>query len=78
MGDFRAIEKVMKLSVPVASGQPWEVSGTSPAGRTRRRGGGNGGGGPKGGAPRVGKPANSGAPSGKPQRRRRRAGGGGR
>merc|ERR1711969_126559 len=78
MGDFRAIEKVMKLSVPVASGQPWEVSGTSPAGRTRRRGGGNGGGGHKGGAPRVGKPANSGAPSGKPQRRRRRAGGGGR
>ena len=62
MGELRDIQKVMKLSIPVASGRPWEAV-DAPAGAKKGGGrsrGGGGGGKPGGGA------------------RRRRSGGGGR
>jgi len=69
---LKDIEKVVKSSLDVASGHPWEVVGAAkPA---RRRGGAGGGGGagkPQGmgrGKPQGAKPASTGAP-----RRRRRA-----
>ncbi|KAF0675527.1 DEAD/DEAH box helicase [Profundibacterium mesophilum] len=51
MGDLRGIEKVMKLSIPVASGAPWAEaeapakSGRGGAGNRRRRSSGGAGGG---------------------------------
>ncbi|GAA6202202.1 DEAD/DEAH box helicase [Aquicoccus sp. SU-CL01552] len=67
MGEFKAIQKVMGISIPVASGRPWEPvdAPAKPSGGNRRRGGGGGGGGNGGGKPGGG------------QRRRRRSGGGG-
>ncbi|MFK7868030.1 MAG: DEAD/DEAH box helicase [Roseobacter sp.] len=44
MGELRAIQKIMKISIPVASGRPWEAMDApdkpKPAGRRRKRGGG--------------------------------------
>lgn len=68
MGELKAIEKTMKLSIPVTSGRPWELheqEAKPKQGGGRRRGGGGGGGG--------GRP--SGNPAGKPgagNRRRRK------
>ena len=68
MGELKAIQKVLKMSVPVASGRAWEEI-DAPKGKGngggRRRGGGGGGGNP------AGKP-------GAGRSRRRRNGGGGR
>jgi ATP-dependent RNA helicase RhlE len=75
MGELKAIEKAMKMPVPVASGRPWESSeipdkpkgrGGRPGGggQKRRFGGGGGGGGAKSSA---GKPGGG--------QRRRRSGG---
>jgi len=65
MGELKAIQKVMGMSIPVASGRPWEVieEPGKPAGGNRRGGGGHGGGHGGGGKPGTG------------QRRRRRSGG---
>ncbi|APG46561.1 DEAD/DEAH box helicase [Phaeobacter porticola] len=62
MGELKAIQKTMGITIPTASGRPWEVlpDPKAPAGR---RGGGGGG-----------KPGGSGKPGG---HRRRRSGGGG-
>ncbi len=92
LGDLRAIRKIIKGEIAVASGREWEVETKRPAPGGNRRGGGGGGG--RGGRPggggqkRHGKPGgkpggganNGGANSGgakKPGRNRRRGGGGG-
>ncbi|ARO13452.1 ATP-dependent RNA helicase RhlE [Ketogulonicigenium robustum] len=63
MGDLRDIQKVMKISIPVASGAPWEVPNDGGAKKN------NGGRRPfKSGG---GKPQGEGRPQGQPQRRRR-------
>ncbi len=66
MGELKAIQKVMGIKIPVASGRPWEQieEPAKPAGGNRRRGGGGGHGG-------------AGKPGGAQRRRRRRSGGGG-
>ncbi|MDF1717197.1 MAG: DEAD/DEAH box helicase [Antarcticimicrobium sp.] len=71
MGEFKAIQKVMGLSIPVASGRPWAAvdAPAKPSGGNRRRGGG-GGGGYGGGHGGGGKPGGG-------QRRRRGPSGGG-
>ncbi|UWR23823.1 DEAD/DEAH box helicase [Sulfitobacter sp. S190] len=87
MGELKDIQKTMKISIPVASGRPWEAmeipdkpkGGGRGRGRGRGRGGAGGGGGgrPQGAA---GGGAAAGAGAGKPgggQRRRRGGGGGG-
>jgi len=73
MGELKAIQKVMKITIPVASGRPWEVieEPSKPA-RNRRRGGGGGGGNQGNGGF-----GGSGKPGGGQRRRRRRGGGGG-
>ena len=43
MGELKAIQKVMGLSIPVASGRPWEAIEDSAKPAARRRGGGQGG-----------------------------------
>ncbi len=77
MGELKAIQKTMGISIPVASGRPWEVidEPSKPKGRGRGRGGrpGGGGGRPGGGG---GGGEGAGKPSG--GRRRRRGGGGGK
>ncbi|OSP56632.1 DEAD/DEAH box helicase [Pseudoruegeria sp. SK021] len=47
MGELRDIEKVMKISIPVAGGTPWQIEAGAKKGRS---GGGGGGGGGAGGA----------------------------
>lgn len=74
MGELRDIQRVMKLDIPVASGEPWEFNPAAKKGRggQRRRGGGrpqgNGGGRPHGG----GRPGGNGRPAGAPKGRRPR------
>ena len=71
MGELKDIQKVLGMTIPVASGRPWEVLPDPAAKKTggpRRRGGGGFGGG--GGA--------GGKPQGKSGGRRRRGGGGAR
>ncbi|MBM1632261.1 DEAD/DEAH box helicase [Sulfitobacter mediterraneus] len=80
MGELKAIQKTMGVSIPVASGRPWEAvdAPDKPKGRGRGRGGRPGGGGGGGGnRQQGGGGSGSGAP-GKPGagRRRRRGGGG--
>lgn len=61
MGEFKAIQKTMGISIPVASGRPWEVieePKKTRGGGGRRRGGGGGG---------------AGGDAGQPARSRRRA-----
>lgn len=85
MGELKAIQKTMKITIPVASGRPWEASEIpdkpKQGGRGRRGGGGGGGGGrPQGGGGRPnGGGGGAGGGQGKPAggRRRRRGGGGG-
>ena len=69
MGELKAIQKVMKMSIPVASGRPWEVMDDPAKPKSRRGGGGTRGG---GGSGRPG----GGAPGGGGPRRRRRGGSG--
>ena len=79
MGELIAIQKVMKIRIPVASGRPWEGAEIEEKpkqqrGRGRGRSGGGGGGGrPQGGGGGGGQGA--GKPGG--GRNRRRSGGGG-
>ncbi|MFD2738761.1 DEAD/DEAH box helicase [Sulfitobacter aestuarii] len=77
MGELKAIQKTMGISIPVASGRPWEVidEPAKPKGRGRGRGGrpGGGGGRPGGGG---GEGANTGAKPGGGRNRRRGGGGG--
>ncbi len=82
MDELKAIQKVMKTSIPVASGRPWEAMDipAKPKGNSGRGrgGGGRGRGGPRGGGgggAGGGKPQGAGKPGGQ---RRRRSGGGGR
>ncbi len=76
MSELKDIQKVMKISIPVASGRPWEPM-DAPAKPKSGGGGGRGRGGPKGGGPRGGGGGFSGAakPAGGQQRRRRPGGG---
>ncbi|OAN98107.1 DEAD/DEAH box helicase [Sulfitobacter geojensis] len=78
MGELIAIQKVMKIRIPVASGRPWEGAEIEEKpkqsrGRGRGRPGGGGGGRPQGGG-------GGGQGAGKPGggNRRRRGGGGGK
>lgn len=81
MGELKAIQKTMGISIPVASGRPWEAvdAPDKPKGRGRGRGGRPGGGGGVGGNRPQGGGGGGGAP-GKPGagRRRRRGGRGGK
>ncbi len=77
MGELKDIQKTMKISIPVASGRPWEAMDEpdKPKGRGGR---GRGGGGRSGGG---GRPGGGGGGEGKPagaSRRRRKPGGGGK
>jgi ATP-dependent RNA helicase RhlE len=83
MGELKDIQKVMGISIPVASGRPWAdlpdptakpARGGGGGGRGRGRGGKPGGGGGGGGAKSNAAP---GAGAGKPRRRRSGGGGGG-
>ncbi|MBT8155237.1 DEAD/DEAH box helicase [Epibacterium ulvae] len=76
MDELKAIQKTMKITIPVASGSPWEpMPGAKPASKGRRGGGGGGGGGPRrGGRPGGGKPEAAGAADGKPGGFRRNKG----
>ena len=82
MGELKAIQKTMKLTIPVASGRPWEPSEASekPKGRGGSRRSGRPGGGNSGGGRPGGGNSGGGAPSGGPRRRRRgpKQGGAGR
>ncbi|MEP4035920.1 DEAD/DEAH box helicase [Pseudophaeobacter sp.] len=89
MEELKAIQKVMKITIPTASGSPWEpIPGASPSrggrpggkpggkpGGNRRRGGGGGRGQGGGGARSGGKPGGSGSGSdgGNGNNRRRQA-----
>ena len=89
MEELKAIQKVMKITIPTASGSPWEpIPGASPSrggrpsgkpggkpGGNRRRGGGGGRGQGGGGARSGGKPGGSGSGSdgGSGNNRRRQA-----
>jgi ATP-dependent RNA helicase RhlE len=78
MGELKDIQKTMKVSIPVASGRPWETI-DEPAkpkggrGRGGRPGGGGGGRNRSGGGGGEGKPAAAGA-----ARRKRKPSGGGK
>lgn len=81
MGEMKSIEKLLKITIPVAGGRPWAPSEQE---EKPKRGGNRGGGAKKGGGRRFGsKPGGgSGGPGGKPgskpgggNRRRRNRGG---
>ncbi|WP_460273959.1 DEAD/DEAH box helicase [Celeribacter sp. ULVN23_4] len=84
LDDFRAIQKVMKIKIPVATNASWaaddQKAKPKPKPQGRRRGGGGGGprggkpgGKPGGGKPGGGRPGKSGRPGGgRPQRQRSR------
>jgi ATP-dependent RNA helicase RhlE len=79
MGEFIAIQKVVKIRIPVASGRPWEgaeIEEKPKQSRGRGRGGRPGGG---GGGNRPQGSGGGGQGAGKPSggRKRRRGGGGG-
>ncbi len=72
MGELKDIQKVMKISIPVASGRPWEAMDAPAKPKGRGRGGRSGGGGGRpegssGGGNSASKPGGA--------RRRRRGGG---
>ena len=77
MSELRDIQKVMKISIPIASGRPWEALDAPDAPKS---GGGRGRGGNKGGGPRGGgaRASEGGAKPGTTQQRRRRRSGGGK
>ncbi|XDA99587.1 DEAD/DEAH box helicase [Sulfitobacter sp. LCG007] len=76
MDELKAIEKVMAIEIPVASGTPWERSDAPKApGRNRRRGGRGGQqGAPRGGQAASAKPGTTAKPGAARKRRRRSAG----
>lgn len=78
MSEMIAIQKVMKIRIPVASGRPWEASeipDKPKQTRGRGRGGaGAGGGRPQGGGGGAGGGNPAGKPGGAPRRRRSNAG----
>ncbi|MFW8592776.1 DEAD/DEAH box helicase [Cribrihabitans neustonicus] len=82
MDELKAIQKVMKLKIPIASGRPWEAMPDpdapegKPSGRRggpRRRGGGGRGGNGGGGKPRSQGQAPGGARSGAGRGQKQRA-----
>ena len=76
MGEFKAIQKVVKQPIEVVGGAPWaeEPGAKASKGPQRRRRAGGGGGGAPSGRPKTGGPkAGGGAKPGGGQRRRRRA-----
>lgn len=77
IGELRDIQKVMKISIPVASGRPWE--NLDQPGTKKKSGGGGGGRRGGGGGRGFGGGAAGGAPGAKTEGgpRRRRSGGGG-
>ncbi len=77
MGELKAIQKVMGLSIPVASGRPWEPV-EDPAAPKRRGGGRRGPGGKPGGAPGGQHRRRRGPPRGKRNGSSGQGGGGGR
>jgi len=76
MGELKDIQKVMKMTIPVLSGRPWEELPDPNAAPSGRGGPRRGRGGPKGGGGGQGQ-GQPGQAQGRP-RRRRRGGGGGR
>jgi ATP-dependent RNA helicase RhlE len=76
MGELKDIQKVMKMTIPVLSGRPWEELPDPKAAPSGRGGPRRGRGGPKGGGGGQGQGQPDQA-QGRP-RRRRRGGGGGR
>ncbi|MGB3246395.1 MAG: DEAD/DEAH box helicase [Sulfitobacter sp.] len=81
MGELKDIQKTMKISIPIASGRPWEASeipDKPKQGGGRGRGGRPGGGGRSGGGGRAQNAggAGAGAKSGGARKRRRGGGGG--
>ncbi|WP_299302938.1 DEAD/DEAH box helicase [uncultured Litoreibacter sp.] len=75
MSEMKDIEKVLKMSIPVAGGRRWAPS--EEEAKPKRGGGGNRGGGGRGRGGPKGKPRSQGAPqgdkpSGPPKRRRNR------
>ena len=78
MGELKAIQKVMGIAIPVASGRPWEAMEIPDKPKGRGRGGRPGGGGNrgKGGGGNAGAGAGAGAKPGGARRRRRGGGGG--
>jgi ATP-dependent RNA helicase RhlE len=78
MSEMIAIQKVMKIRIPVASGRPWEareIPDKPKQTRGRGRGGaGAGGGRPQGGGGGAGGGNPAGKPGGAPRRRRSNAG----
>lgn len=72
MGELKDIQKVMGLSIPIASGRAWEELPDPKA----KSGGGGGRGRGRGGAGRSGGQGGGGAPSSNAPRRRRSGGGG--
>lgn len=84
LDEFRAIEKVMKVKIPVATKASWSEGAAEPKPARQGRGGGGGGrrggkpGGKPGGARGGAKAGGGGRPEGQRQgNRRRRSGGGG-
>ena len=75
MDDLKAIQKVMKLSIPVASGRAWENHEIPEA--PKKGGRGRGRGGRPGGAPRGAGGEGAKKPNRNRNRRRRGGGGGG-
>lgn len=80
LDDFRAIEKVMKIRIPIATPASWAADGMKAEPKPKQQGGRRGGGGPRGansgGKPRAkqgGNPAGKpGGAKGRPSRQRRR------
>ncbi len=80
MGELKDIQKTMKISIPVASGRPWEAMEIpdKPKGRGGRGGGGGRGRGQGGGGRPQGAGGGGAKPAGASRRRRSGAGGGGK
>jgi len=73
MGELKDIQKTMKISIPVASGRPWEAidEPAKPKGRGGRGRGGRPGGGGGGGNGGGGNGGGAGKPAGAARRRRK-------
>ena len=74
MGELKDIQKVMKMTIPVLSGRPWEELPDPNAAPSGRGGPRRGRGGPKGGGGGQGQ-GQPGQAQGRPRRRRRGGGG---
>ncbi|MFU8864155.1 MAG: DEAD/DEAH box helicase [Rhodobacterales bacterium] len=74
MSELKDIQKVMKISIPIASGRPWEPMDAPAKPKSGGGGGGRGRGGPRGGGGGGGF-GGAAKPAGGQQRRRRPGGG---